>query len=281
MPGHGNHWETLYSIDEYIEKKLTRDTEKSKLICRAECVDIEDGTDRTEQVVCLRWGNEKLANQILLVSNSAKQSHVLFSSYPVALDGIDIDVTITRLAPWEYGIEGWVHGYVLSEQVPICFFDTMYFVGSAALQKAETIRYRLAGFAYMLRPIQTRSFMIDRGGLWEMEKARRLEEGESEEEASRPVEVHRTGSTFFLQRGDDQCDEAEFQGVIETIDAFEYDGQKIYRLEMLLMRPNDEEFRLPVYASERVLDGYVPRLGEDVEGALWLQGRRPKADTEG
>jgi hypothetical protein len=34
-----------------------------------------------------------------------------------------------------------------------------------------------------------------------------------------------------------------------------------------------KNFAVAVFASEHVLDGYVPRLGEDVEGILWLQGR--------
>lgn len=67
-------------------------------------------------------------------------------------------------------------------------------------------------------------------------------------------------------------DDAQFQGVIDDISSFEYDGQMIYRLEMVVMRPDDQSFRLPVFASERALDGYVPQLGEDVEGMLWLQG---------
>lgn len=44
------------------------------------------------------------------------------------------------------------------------------------------------------------------------------------------------------------------------------------------MRPIDNEFRLPVYVSERNLNGYEPRIGEDVEGVLWVQGRRIGAD---
>jgi hypothetical protein len=42
---------------------------------------------------------------------------------------------------------------------------------------------------------------------------------------------------------------------------------------MIVMRPDDNEFRLPVFVSEYALEGYVPRLGEDVEGVLWLQGQ--------
>ena len=90
-----------------------------------------------------------------------------------------------------------------------------------------------------------------------------------------------TGAAIFLPHGSDgdARDDAQFQGVIESIDTFEHDGQKVYRLEMVLMRPGDEEFRIPVYASERALDGYEPRLGEDVEGVMWVQGRRIEADA--
>lgn len=281
MPGHGDHWETLYAAEDYVQSKISRDIQEGGFVGTAECVDVEDGTDRTEQVACLRWGADRLANQILVVSNSAKQSNFLFSGYPIVLDGVPTEVTISKVEPWEYGIEGWVHGSVTREGASICFFDTMYFAGTAGLKEGDVANYQLAGLAYWLRPIQLRSFEVREGGMWEMEKQRRLEAGESLEEASRPVEVHMTGAAIFLPRGSDgdARDDAQFQGVIEAIDTFEHDGQKVYRLEMVLMRPEDEEFRMPVYASERALDGYVPRLGEDVEGVMWVQGRRIEADA--
>lgn len=119
--------------------------------------------------------------------------------------------------------------------------------------------------------------------MWEMERERRLKEGKSEKEACQPVEIHMTGASIFLPRGgDENPDDAQFQGVIDALDSFEHDGQRVYRMEMVVMRPDDEEFRIAVFASEHVLDGYVPRLGEDVEGILWLQGRIiniPNSDT--
>jgi len=83
-----------------------------------------------------------------------------------------------------------------------------------------------------------------------------------------------TGASIFLPRGgDENPDDAQFQGVIDALDSFEHDGQRIYRMEMVVMRPDDGEFRIALFASEHALDGYVPQLGEDVEGVLWLQGR--------
>lgn len=286
MPGHGDHWSALYDLDSYIHEGIARDCQEATLTCKAPCRDVKHGTDRAEEVVCLRRGSPRLANQILLASDSPARSHYLFSAYPVALDGIVHSLRIQRVEPWEYGIEGWIHAAVTEEDVSITFFDTMFFTGSAALQPGSVAEYSLAGLAYRLAPIRMRAFAVRTGALWEMERQRRLEEGEAEEQADRPVDVHMTGAAIFLPREGDQCDEAQFQGVIEAIDVFDHDDQKIYRLEMVLMRPGDDEFRLPVFVSERALEGYVPRLGDDVEGAMWIQGRQvnvgglPSMETE-
>lgn len=279
MPGHGDHWSTLYDVDSYIQEGIARDCQEATLICKAPCRDVKHGTERAEAVVCLRRGSPRLANQILLVSDSPARSHYLFSAYPVALEGITYPLTIRRVEPWEYGVEGWIHAAVTEEDVSVTFFDTMFFTGSADLQPGSVVEYSLAGLAYRLAPIRMRSFAVRTGALWEMERQRRLEEGESEERADRPVDVHMTGAAIFLPRDGDQCDEAQFQGVIEAINVFDHDDQKVYRLEMVLMRPGDDEFRLPVYVSERALEGYVPRNGDDVEGSMWVQGRQIEAES--
>jgi hypothetical protein len=273
MPGHGDHWEALYPLEVYRAEKLERDCREAVPLCKAPCRDVAHGTERTEQVICLRYGNDRIAHQVLIVSDSTKRGHFLFSAYPVLLDGIVHTVTVERIEPWEYGIEGWVHVSVTAENIPLAFFDTMFFNGSGELESGERIEVSLAGLAYRLHPIRMRTFEVKEGPVWEMERARQLAEGASVEEANAPLVVHMTGAAILLPRGGDTPDDAQFQGVIETLDTIEHDGQKIYRLEMVVLRPGGEEFRLPVYASEHALDGYIPRLGEDVEGILWVQGR--------
>jgi len=244
------------------------------LIDQFPCVDVANGTDRAEEVFCLRWGNENLVHEVLVVSDSQEACRFMFSAYPVLLKGIRHAVTLDHFEPWKYGIEGWIHGHITDASVPICFFDTRYYAGSAIYQPGQVLDVSLAGLAYFLRPIQLRSFEIKEGPMWEMERQRRLDEGDSHAEAERPVEIHMTGASIFLPRGGKNVlDEAQFQGVVDAIESFEHDGQTIYRLEMIVLRPDDHECRLPVFVSEHVLDGYVPRLGEDVEGTMWLQGQ--------
>ena len=46
-PGHGDHWETLYSTDDNVQSKISRDFQEGRFIGTSECVDVEEGTDRT------------------------------------------------------------------------------------------------------------------------------------------------------------------------------------------------------------------------------------------
>lgn len=273
-PGHGNHWEVLYDLERVVSEILVRDMQDGTLIDQHPCVDVVEGTDRTEQVACLRWGGERIAHDTLVVSCAMDGSSHLFSGYPVFLDGIRHVVELEHFTPWPYGIEAWVHGRVTAAAVPLCFFDTHYYAGSTVYQPGQKLDVSLAALAYSMQPIQLRKFEIKEGPFWEMERQQRLENGESEVEASRPVSIHMTGAAIFLPRFDDVApDEAEYQGVIDAVEAIEHDGQLVYRVEIDVMRPEGETFHLPVYVSERVLDGYVPQLGEDVQGTLWLQGR--------
>lgn len=272
-PGHGNHWYALYDLEKLSGELTMRDLEDSRLIDRYPCVDVANGTDHAEEVFCLRWGEAPMVHDVLVVSDSKEGSRFMFSAYPVLLDGIRHRVTLDHFEPWPHGIEAWAHVHVTDSDVPVCFFDTRYYAGSSAYQSGQVLDVSMAGLAYFLRPIQMQAFEIKEGPLWEMDRQRRLDAGESEDDASRPVKIHMTGACIFLpQGGRNARDDAQFQGVIDAIDSFTHDGHTIYRLEMVVMKPDDQAFRLPVFVSEYVLDGYVPRLGEDVEGVLWLQG---------
>jgi len=273
-PGHGNHWETLYTLEKLTSEVISRDLQDSKLVSEHPCVDVVNGTDRSESVYCLRWGGDRIAHDLLVVSNAQSESREFFSAYPVALDGIRHTLELDHFAPWPYGIEAWAYGNVTQGGLPLCFFDTQYYAGSAACQPGQMLEVSLAAWAYTLQPISLRKFEIKEGPLWEMTRQRRLDDGESEDEAARAVDIHMTGASIFLPRfGKVAPDEAEYQGVISAVDTITHDGQLVYRLEMVVARPDDDAFKLAVYASEHVLDGYVPRLGEDVQGVLWLQGQ--------
>jgi hypothetical protein len=273
-PGHFNHWGTLYNFDKLLDEVLCRDLQDFKLISEHPCVDVVNGTDRSESVYCLRWGGDRIAHDVLMVSNAHSESREFFSAYPVALDGIRHTIELDHFVPWPYGMEAWAYGNASQGRLPLCFFDTQYYAGSSAYRPGQMLEVSLAAWAYTLQPISFHKFEIKEGPLWEMTGPRRLRDGESEEEAAQAVDIQATGGSIILARlGDVAPDEARYQGVISAVDTIEYDGQLVYRLEIVVARSDDDAFTLAVYVSEFVLNGYVPSLGDDVEGVLWLQGQ--------
>lgn len=272
MHGHGYHWTALYGEDEDIATSITRDIEGGTLVDSFACVDVANGTENAETVICLRWGHGAIAEDMLVVTESEKQSNFLFSGYPVLLDGIRHSVTVDHVEPWEHHIEGWIHALVTNEKIPLTFFDTRYYAGSASLQSGQRIDISLAGLAYSLEPMVQHSIEIGEGALWEMERQRRLDRGESLQDASKPVSLILSGMAALLPRTGEACDDAEFRGLIDSIVKLEHGDLTFYRLEIVVLRPNDEAFKIPIFVSERVIGSYIPRLGEDVQGVMWVQG---------
>lgn len=272
MPAHGHHWSALYGDRIDIMEIIRRDISDSKLVDRFACMDVANETEQGEEVSCLRWGTGDVVEDILVVSDTRKQSRFLFSGYPVLRNGFRHSVIIEKVAPWKYGIEGWIHTRVTAHEISLAFFDTRYYAGSADLLPGQTVQVSLAGLAYTLEPAPQSSIEICKGALWEIARQQRLDDGESPIEAARPVTIVTSGMAALFPRSGDECDDAEFQGVIESIREIVHDGRKLYRLEITVLHAGDDAFKIPVFASEHVLKGYVPRLGEDVRGVMWLQG---------
>lgn len=67
-------------------------------------------------------------------------------------------------------------------------------------------------------------------------------------------------------------DDFEFRGIPKEIKPIEIEGAEFLQVKMTLIRPDDIDFDVMVFASRKVLGNYEPKLGEAVEGFVWLQG---------
>jgi hypothetical protein len=279
VPTHGNHWEAICGLEHYAREIVGRDFEESELIGSADCVDVVNDTERAEEVACLRHGSPRISNDLLMVTDSRKDEWLLFTAYPVLHDGIVHPVTIKNVRPWQHGIEAWIDGCISLEQRPITWFDTHYWRDWTVLSPGVTVDVSLAALAYELRPLDRR---LSRGcHLRNAQSERRLGNGGAGE-TGLPTKFWPGRNAPFLPCGDsDTPDEWQFRGVIKALDVVDHDGQDIYRLEMDFQHPGNETIALPVFVSEHTLDGYVPRLGANVEGILWLQGQLANPERTG
>lgn len=274
MPVHASHWEAICGLERYAREIVTLDYEDSELIGTADCTDVVNQTERAEEVACLRRGSQHISNDLLVVTDSRKDEWVPFTAYPVLHDGIVHPVTISAIQPWQYGIEAWIRGCVTTEQRSITWFDTHYWRDSTVLRPGETVDVSLAALAYTLRPADRRASPQPGLRPGNSQRERRSAQSRPVIALGVPAMVWSGRNSPFLPRGNgDNPDEWLFQGRIDDLDVFDHDGLDVYRLEMAFRHPGDETITLPVFVSEHTLDGYMPRLGDIVEGILWLQGQ--------
>lgn len=82
------------------------------------------------------------------------------------------------------------------------------------------------------------------------------------------------GSSIFLPLADWDRDDYEFRGPVRSVTAFSgWLGQSGWKVRVSVMRFENESADLDVFVTERAWAGAEPpRVGQDIEGSLWLQG---------
>jgi hypothetical protein len=77
---------------------------------------------------------------------------------------------------------------------------------------------------------------------------------------------------FPYRRGD--VDDLLFQTPVKEVSEIEFGDKKVYRIKAALFRADygARDVDIYIHASEKATKGYVPRVGEDIGGVLWLQG---------
>lgn len=231
------------------------------------------GAGASERLRVLRKGGKGLCRQYVLRSTAEKNWWNLEFFYPILFGGITTRAYLCRLASPQSGFAPLIGCVVTSLGIPVTFFDTMFFANGPAVAPGAAADVAFAALACRVRAVEARRISVAEGALWEYERDERLASGDTGELAARPVELDLAGMSLYEPLDDGEPDDAIFQGVIERVDRFDHFGVAVHRLEIPVVRLGEEEWRIPVYATERVLGGYVPEPGDTVAGTMWLQGR--------
>lgn len=172
------------------------------------------------------------------------------SAFPVARHGAVQRLTLHLARPWETGCEAIVLASTPSGAT-VSYFDTAYLHPWNEWDADEDMDIRLAGFAYRLGLAPARLNTLDDQEL----------------------------RVWFDPLEGGNPDEFEFEGVIVGVAKHQAWDQLVYRLEVTMLRASstqpEQDFTIPVYVTgPRLEGGYVPREGDAITGAIWLQGAR-------
>lgn len=271
----GSHWDPFYeNIDSLVDELPTI------IGSSLGTVSYSDGRPVPRKVpaewpkgVHLCWPNNNRGlittfTGILRSSSSVdKEGGELLSLYPFFSEGIQASIEIRQvfvLNRAETLIEGsWGQSH-------ISFFDTQFFSNCAWYKAGEAYDFILSGIAYEAKPAEVREISITP----ETRQILALEE-------SAPPVISMEDAAMFLPITEWNQDDYWFHGPVLEVKPFSKErfgdmlGQSGWQIRVIVMRFDEEyeDAELKIVVTQRAWSGSEPpKVGQNVEGRLWLQG---------
>ena len=192
----------------------------------------------------------------------------LMNVSPFAGAGMQVGIEIKKVHVWASGAEAQIEG--IWGESPVSFFDLTFLRNRAWYEAGKRREFILAGIAYEAGApkVDTLALAPDSQlAIWQRTHGD-LAEGQD-------AYIGLEGSSIFLPIVDWDRDDYQFRGPVRDVAAFDdWLGQSGWRVRVGVMQFGDESADLDVFVTERAWnDGVPPRVGQDIEGSLWLQGR--------
>lgn len=186
------------------------------------------------------------------------------------LKGSNFPITISDAYTWKNSALGEFSADIEGKLIE--FFDPFFALDSKSKEKKPTVS--LSAVALYLQELEEKSFVVDKGGMYDYELQEFLKKNpdKTEKDFKAPV-VNLTKESFRMLVPTKYSSECEIVAGIEKIEHTSFLGVPIHILTINLEHgSNNEYFTLPLYVTDKVLNGYVPKVGDAVSGVVWFQG---------
>jgi hypothetical protein len=275
---HGSHWSTVRSdVDGFIDELVPEIVRDGTLGYQASArVPGTDDVVRVETVSEFRHG----AGPIRFIAYAATDSsradggHVFVTAFPVCWEGATHALDVDEVTVEDGDVEAVVMARWVASGSCVWFFDPHHFAAPERYGTAARDTFVLAGLAYMLRPASFDTVEVTHPDLLEQHRQRLVEDDPTIDPrtiTSVPISFEQAA---FMFPKPDHPENVEFMTTIERVDEFEFLGRRFVRIWGAFARTEDgTPLQLPVYASPETLGDYQPKVGDRVEGVMWLQGR--------
>ena len=214
-------------------------------------------------------GGLGIHSHIVMTQGKGKADFV--GGYP-ALEGLPVPSIIDQAHIWTNGISGVVATRAEVTGAPFSFFLAGFFQHVPQLQFGSRANFHMAGLALSLEQARHVDIAIQKGTPAYDEALKAFLIAHPEKKASdfapESVSTHGVGMLFPTE----VVSMWAFQVPVLGTEWVEFMGRRFLRMLTLFSGTGERSVRGYLYAAEHVLKGYVPQVGDDVTGTLWLQG---------
>ena len=269
MTGHGGHWSCFGDDVEAIVDSLVNEAAQDGEIIHQQTLAAKDeasGDEHGQTLVALAHPGTDLRIMALVMSDALTGKNTLISAYPFCATAIPMPVTIQDVRIWDNQAEAQIIGHGPGDAI-LTFFDTHFFKNRDRYAKGKTMEFHLAGLAYHAEPAKGQTIKFTDEKL-----LRALNKSQAERNPHQPIEIPLDGAAIIFPHSEGDVDDYNYHVPVESVETFDLGGHTVHRVKTTLLRldPAIESFiYVPAFVCK---DGYVPKPGEDMAGAMWLQG---------
>lgn len=265
--GHGDHWGTVVeNPPEGILPVLRQAAEEG--IPGGGMASPLPGFRSIQELHHLHAG--EVGTRVLL--GEGEGSMAMLTAFPFTPQGSVQPVEVSRVHRWRNCLEATVEAN-FPEAGMFGFFQVDHHLHPETLVPGATLEVVLSAFAYHLEPAEDQELLVTQE--MTIRTLRGASEGVPPELVTDlgPIVIRTRGLTCMVPWKGGEPDDLEIRGPVEAIDLLEAWGEPLYRLQVRVHR-EEPEVVLPVYARARTFrEGKVPRVGDEIQGVVWLQGR--------
>jgi hypothetical protein len=269
--GHGDHW-GIFAEDTgtLIGTTLPTAIQQGRLACcwaenRVAPYQLPPDTPGARHVM---WPSNNQGMMVVMQLADKGGPHIVVSAYPWVAEGVQHAIVLERVLPWHNQLEAQIEADL--NGMPITFFDGLYGQNRGFYRSGKRYQFILFGFAYICEVITPQPMVVSDP---ETVRIFRSAPGEDPEDIS-PITLQTKGLAAFFPCSKGDRDDYQFQAPVKDIKETEMLGQRLWRIRATVGRSlNDEDLDLAIFVTEKALRGdKVPQPGDDIAGALWLQG---------
>jgi hypothetical protein len=228
-------------------------------------------TDKTETVM-MAW--PELGSLRVGAVMRAKQdgNFVPITAMPL-LEGIPQDLTVEKVHVWANGACAYVAACRNEGAEPL-IFQTMFYYRDRDALMTPGVRHSflLGGMAYGVRKALLDEMTITEGPQYEDFAKKWLEANPGKTRLDVPqLKLNLRGETILM--ASNAPGDYQMRARITAIEEGEFDGKKYYMMPFMFGADTKEPLMLMLFVSEKSCRGYVPKVGDDIDAIIWLQGR--------
>ena len=219
----------------------------------------------------MAWPKEEPVRAAVLVGGKEKEKLSPLDCFPL-IEGLPNDLTVDSVHAWQQGMGANVAAFVEEGYKPMWFYDPMYNRDKDDLTPGVKQTFLVGALAFALKKALLDNLTITQGPYYEEYAARWLEEHPGSSRLDVPPLQIKMAGQHIIMPGHNYC-EYQMRTSIDQIEDHKLDKMEVKILYVRFPFEGRDPVLLPIYASKAVLKDYEPKVGDEIDAYVWLQGR--------